>query len=216
MRVNFLLTLLVILLSLTACGKVANSPNSVNIAVQKHESSPEGVYRMVLTSAGPEVEKASGAGIIKIDEEKIAVNLKMINLPKRTKLYQFINTAGECPKKEHDTNQDGIIDLQESQKVAGEILIPLDSELTNQAEASGEMPVSDSQGFYAYSEEAQWDVFVKDLRSAINETPTSLNYLKLSTRSVLILKDITTGEDLRPQGGMLMACGKIVKIQEEE
>lgn len=222
MRINFLGSLLLVIFFLTACGKkTENSSSSPNIAVQKQEASPEGVYRVVLANTHPAAENASGAGTIRIDEEKIEVSLKMINLPKRTKLYQFINTAGECPKIEHDKNQDGVIDFEEMRKVAGEVLIPLDSDLTTQTEGLDGMPVSDGQGFYAYDEEASWEDFIQDLKRSPDEgTPfhklSSDEYLNLARKSVLILKGTPAGEGSLPQAGILLACGRIVKIVEED
>jgi hypothetical protein len=232
MRIRYYLLLLLFSSQLTSCGKnESGSSSHPNVTIQKQESNPQGVYRVVLSSINPLAETATGAGTIKLDEETIEINLKMIKLPKRTKLYQFINTAGECPKMQHDLNKDGYIDLQESMKVAGEILIPLDGELSSQIDGIEEMPASNGQGFYDYREKANLESFMSDLKEPKHSIETyimklsSEQNLNLSEKSLFVLgapplkslpETVQGRHGFSPQAGLPIACGKIIKIQAEE
>lgn len=225
-----LLICLTCCLILPACGKKAASESSTNSdgeVMQQQET--EGSYRIVLK--GLNGSEASGAGSIKIAEDEVAVQLKMIQSHSRTKHFQSISYKGNCPTVEDDLNGDGYIDIQEGIVAYGKALIPLDDDLNSQTAGNKDLPISDGSGFYEYSGKASLQQLLQDLKKPDDEREDLLvklqpyEELNLAGRHIIVYgvpssthlpESIATRDELSPQASLPIACGEIVRINPEE
>jgi hypothetical protein len=73
---------------------------------------------------------------------------------------QFIYTGSRCPTTSDDTNGDGYVDVVEAMAASGQMLVPLDSDLTAQ-DAGGTFP---SGANYSYDESASYAAMLADLQ----------------------------------------------------
>jgi hypothetical protein len=226
-----LLTCFVCCLTLLSCGKKKPSShsneNSGSEVMQQQET--EGSYRVVLKSLNG--SKASGAGSIKIEEDKVDIQLKMIESHPRTEHFQYISHKGKCPGAENDQNNDGYIDIQEGIEAYGKALIPLDEDINSQLTGNKNLPISNSSGFYDYEETASLKLMLDDLGK-----PDEISHdlvvklrseekLNLAGRHLVVYgvptstalpESIATTEGLSPQESLPIACGEIVRINPEE
>ena len=77
---------------------------------------------------------------------------------------QHIHAAAACPPPSADVNHDGYIDVIEGVPFYGPILVPMDSDLTNQA--AGTFPFVDNQGgALHYHASASLSAFLADLNA---------------------------------------------------
>lgn len=99
---------------------------------------------------------------------------------------QNIYTGTKCPTLNHDTNIDGIIDIQEGSSAWGNILIPLDADINSQLGGHKTFPVADPYGSYFYEREGWYNNMMNDLR-AVDPDPND-NIVKLGRNQKLILE----------------------------
>src|SRR5690606_31008313 len=118
----------------------------------------------------------------------------------------FIHTSPNCPDASNDVNADGRIDYQEALTATGPILIPLDSDLSEQ-QAGEALITTDSSGNLNYQQGASLEDLIQDLRGPDTDEDDQLGkllpdqLLNLSNRVVLL-----TALNRFP-----LACGKLVK-----
>ena len=119
------------LLVLTSCGGKNNDDAAANDIPQEMLS--EGIFKAILrpynfTAAG---WIPNGMVDIKINENQIEIKSWMDDSSNVVHM-QNIHIGTQCPSMDQDINQDGFVDMNESIKVAGKILMALDDDLNSQ------------------------------------------------------------------------------------
>jgi hypothetical protein len=124
-----------------------------------------------------------------------------------------------------DLNHDGYLDFMESYRVAGPILIPLDSNLNSQMKGLNEFPIiKGSSAFYYYSEASNMSRMMEDLRRKDTYTMdmmTKLNGkedLRIGRRIIIIYgtsderslpASVLSFEGYPSQATIPIACGEV-------
>ncbi len=175
------------LLALASCGGGGGggSPSSVEQKQQDSiESDLNGQYKAVFTAMNTSVAGVvSGSANFSREDNQLTVNVRFSGLQPNLLHTQYVHVGNECPT--NDENADGFIDAVESEKITGQILIPLDADLNSQDRGSSIFPVSDVVGAYGYSEIASYDRFMKDLREP--DMDTEDDFVKLGGDKALAL-----------------------------
>lgn len=95
-----------------------------------------------------------GEAKIVISDEKISFDINISGADPGVKHLQFILTGDRCPNINDDKNQDGIIDVNELFVSSGLVLIPLDSDVSEQLLGIDFGPISNESGDYKYRRSA--------------------------------------------------------------
>lgn len=166
---------------------------------------------------------AAGTATFILDGDVLTANLAVSGVDTSTTIRQFVLTGGACPSTAADTNADTFVDGLEAFAVTGNILVPLDADLSTQAGGQGTFPVSDATGSYTYGDTVSFTSFMDDL-TATDSDPTDLtdkltsDTLDLDTRAILLLgvadtvvldSTVLALPSLTAQQSFPIACGTI-------
>ncbi|MBI2724211.1 MAG: superoxide dismutase family protein [Chloroflexi bacterium] len=180
-------------------------------------------YRADLMSLNPGVggSTVQGKAKITIMGDTIRVNLKATGLAPGVHAMH-IHAAASCPDAADDANNDGVVDVIEGLPDYGAILVPLDSNLTSQAD--GMFPMADSRGRLRYDQTDDLNAMLADLSAVDPNTGDAViklapgEALNLAGRHIVIhgvdpsttLPSTTaTLGTLPPQATLPVACGEI-------
>jgi len=225
---------------LSSCGQKSssdsNSSENNDTPVASSDIRPQvdeeldGQYLAVLNGLNEQVAgKVSGALTMAREEKQIIGDVRFSAGPlsAATVHVQNVHVGGRCPGSEDDTNGDGFIDAFEGDKVYGNILIPLDSDLNSQRVGLGIFPVSDDYGGYIYSRAANFERFLSDLRdNDINEKDniTKINagerlnlmgkvvVIKGVAQAAILPETVATNNNFANYQTIPIACGVISKV----
>lgn len=96
---------------------------------------------------------------------------------------QHVFVGNRCPDFRDDLNFDGFIDIQEAYKVVGNIIIPLDGDISSQKSDLYVFPLSNESGSYTYTKEAGFEDFMWDLQA--RDKNVNDNIVKLGRNEAL-------------------------------
>lgn len=145
--------------TLISCGKgyVDKDP--------PQEEVTSGHYWAVLNPLNPKLGQFKGWISLSINDNQFWARIKVSGPGSKEMHNQFLHVKGTCPEMKDDLNHDGYLDFMEAYKVAGPILIPLDSNLNSQMKGMYEFPrMRGTSNFYYYSEACNMDNMMADLR----------------------------------------------------
>lgn len=219
------------LLGLASCGGGSGSSSNSGSSTQQEVLDDQGIYRAVLSPLNNSLAgETSGTVEIRIEADEFIVRNHIKGAPAGVKHLQNIMEAQVCPSMSHDANGDGIIDASEMLKSTGKILIPLDSNLSEQLLGIDYGPISNGRGNYIYRRSTGFSELLSDLQ-AIDPDPvdpiTKLetgSALNLSGRVVVIhgVRSGTASADtvssirgLTNEQMMPIACGRLVRVENE-
>ena len=217
------------LITLASCGGSGGSSNS-STTRQEQQLDDQGIYRAVLRPLNTAVAgETTGTVEIRITGDDVVVESNVVGAPAGVKHLQNITTSNACPIT--DTNGDTFIDIAEALPATGQILIPLDSDLSEQLDGMDFGPIANSSGSYVYKRSTTLSLMLADLR-AFDPDPLDPvvkiapeQDLNLSGR-VLIVHGVdrssnlpdsvaTVGSVSREQA-LPIACGQLVRINSED
>ena len=229
-------TLLLILIGLliVSCGGSSGSystGSSDNDDSSEEEQTDDGNYTAQLVNINPGVPGlnafASGNAQIEIVTDVFDITMSVQDaLPGPH--YQNIFFGSQCPTlAADDDNNDGFVDAVEAQAKLGEIMIPLDGDLINQAEGANVRPIADAQGSYDYRELSSQGQMIVDLHrpdpnpnDGIGKLPASENLLNLTNRvivvhgyasSTILPATVASNRGLPANATIPIACGRITR-----
>lgn len=215
------------LLGVVACG---SDDDNDDVVIQQEQQQDEGTYRAVLSPLNTSVAgETAGTVEVVISGDNVSVKSSVTGSPRGVKHRQNIMVGSACPTA--DTNADTFIDIPETVATTGQILIPLDSDLSEQLNGIDYGPIANGSGNYVYRRSTTLTRMLADLNSpdpdttdAIEKLPLGSN-LNLDGRVVLIhgvarstnLPD-TVGSvgDLEAEDALPIACGTLVRVVQEE
>ncbi len=205
-----------LILMILSCGRENNETK----AIQKDQIQPDeleyddgqGVYRADLKSFNINIAgDTKGAVEVTIEGDYVSVESHIVNSLPGVKHIQNIMLGKSCPDLGDDLNGDSIIDLQEAMEPLKGILLPLDSDLSDQFSGIDYGPISNDSGAYVYRRSASLGVLISDLRRL---DPDQADFLKklnpeenldLSRRVVVI-------HGVRESSEYPIACGAFIKL----
>lgn len=186
---------------------------------------PPDVFRAAIYST--QLQPINGSGVLGesafgVNQEQILAEVLADGLAPGEHAVH-VHTQDACPTVASDTNDDGVIDVLEAIAVSGEILIPMDDDLTSQLPMAG-FPVATPAGLLDYVEIADLEAFLSDLQQAdpdpddfVAKLPAG-GELALETRSVLVFgvsedvelpETVATIGDASPHEMLPIACGTL-------
>jgi len=157
-------------LLMLACGQGSGDNSGSSSSSRENEQIGEGrIYKSQLLPLNTIVAGTSiGHLQWSVGPSLMKVHLAMTNTPESLEHYQAIHSGSRCPTESADSNSDGIIDMEELQKVSGQVLFPLDSDLTSTQRGDFSTSRSNEYGNYVYSGEMS----IRQIRSiASNFSP---------------------------------------------
>ena len=220
------------LLTLAACGGSGGSGSNSNKTettriLQRQEDI--GLYQAILAPLNSSVAGETVGNVqVEVVGDDFAVEVRVKGAPAGVKHIQSIMTGTSCPDLSQDVNGDGLIDIMEGMKSFGKVLIPLDSNLSEQIAGSDFGPIANSAGAYVYRRSTSLTTLLADLRAADPDTQDHIvklpfgSDLNLSGRIVVVhgvstdsaLTDsVATIGDMSPAQSLPIACGKLVRIE---
>lgn len=165
------------LILFAACGKASNDkspqttmstdPQTTEVDEVTVEQQPdEGFYKAILTPLNTELAgQTSGTIEVRIQGDDFFVESRVNGSPIAVKHLQNILSGTKCPDNTSDINNDGIIDITESIPAAGKIIIPLDSDLSEQLDGIEYGPISNNAGNFVYRRSTTLSRVLAGLRS---------------------------------------------------
>lgn len=132
---------------------------------------------------------------------------------------QGIRAGAMCPTSAADADGNGLITQAELERVTRGILLPLDSDLTNQG--AGTYPTANSQGVIGYAASASFDAVLNSLRPADDDPFVELGpneNIDFTRRTVVISGAFVANNRIVPAGTegavydptIPVACGTIM------
>ena len=211
--------------TLASCGGGGGS--NASSSRQEQQLDDQGIYRAVLKPLNSSVAgNTTGTVEIRINGDDVVVESNVVGAPAGVKHLQNITTAASCPTV--DTNGDTFIDIAEAQ---GQILIPLDSDLSEQLDGMDFGPIANGSGSYVYRRSTTLSLMLADLR-AFDPDPldpvvkiSAEQDINLSGRVLIVhgvesntnLPDsVATKGSLTKELALPIACGQLVRITSEE
>ncbi len=208
-------------LTLVSCGR----GYEVNEGIQ--ETLVEGRYTAKLNSLNTSMGRYTGWLNLSIHDNQFWARVK-VEGPQTSQMHaQYIHVNGSCPSMKDDLNQDGYLDFMEVYKIAGPILLPLDSNLNSQMKGLNEFPtMRRNSPHYYYSEASNSDRLMADLRRKdvyVDDMLTKLGpreRLNLTKRILVIYgtkaeryfpESVSTFDGYPKQISIPVACGEIAE-----
>lgn len=210
----------VLLLLFSSCGKDEKDTSKESAMPEVQQEEIIGEYRAVLQTINPNIlrNKSFGTATIHIDKDNIQVKLNLIKTPGGVRHMQSIHSIGGCPDQLRDKNNDSFVDVIEGMTDYGNILIPLDGDISTYDLGQTYSPSSDSSGHYVYKEQAALISVLTDLKLRMKENLnlTNRSFVVMGVNSNYHLPDtVATIQDLPSEATIPIACGKIIKILNE-
>ena len=122
------------------------------------------------------------------DTDMLTVEIDGQDLDPSIVHVQHIHAAAACPTATADVNSDGFVDVVEGLPTYGAILLPLDSDLSNQTNET--FPTASSSGTVTYESSTPYTDLVATLRASTATSPlTGLaanENLDVNTRTIVL------------------------------
>jgi hypothetical protein len=200
---------------ITSCGKKSGdegiaSPNSPG----PEEQDAQGIYKAVLRPLNNQLSGflPSGSAEIRIEGDRVVVKT-LLDDDARVPHLQSIHQGIRCPESSDDKNNDGLIDMEEAYRAAGDVFIPLDADLSSGQAGEGIYPVGSG---FTYAETTSLSKLERDAKSRTGQN------LNLAGRVVLIHgvegstqipTSVRSGNSLTTQASIPIGCGILKRRQ---
>jgi hypothetical protein len=214
---------------LTSCGQ-SDEKGRITTVVTAQELKDEGLYRAILAPLNAGLgHQTSGTFEIRIKEDDLSISSSVSGAPALVKHYQHLMEKKACP--ESDANQDGVLDFAETLSAAGPILIPIDSDLSNQLVGMDFGPIANGTGTYIYRRSTNLTLFLEDLSQPDPDQSDAVGKMSpggpisLDGRVVMVfgvnnganLPSTAAGyQDESPELMTPIACGALVRVTDED
>lgn len=192
------------------------------------ETEMMGTYQALLIPINTSLSKKINGSLTLVREKNdFIADVRLSAGPASILHVQNIHIGKRCPTEADDLNMDGYIDAVEGAEVYKEIIVPLDEDLNSQRMGGGTFPLADEYGYYFYSQIANFEKLLADLRD--EDINPQDDYVKLASEenfhlvgNVVIItgvpKDTALPETVMGRGRLTnfqalpVACGVIQKL----
>jgi hypothetical protein len=175
---------------LASCGvkEDRNKNQLIQFENENDQVVDEGVFVAKLSPL-KNSDSGNSHGVIKvtIEGENIFVEAQVSGAVPGTKYVQNILSSNKCPDQTADLNADSVLDSAEVYKKSGFVLLPLDSDISEQLSGMDYGPISNSSGNYVYRRSTSFSRLLSDLQT-IDPDPTDF-VIKLRGESELNLEN---------------------------
>ena len=201
-----------------------NKSSNQEAQIQENTDSIE-VYEAQIQPLNSNVTnlQTSGKARFVIDEDKMHVTIDIKNAPPGIEHWQHFHgfpneEVAICATKAEDANEDGVIDVVETEMVSGTTMVPFNKFPAEMNIPTDTYPVADDNGSYYYEIEIPLD----DLNSAFAEAFGGSG-LKLDSRVIYIHgvpsdtnlpETVASIGDIPAHVTLPIACGKIERVEE--
>lgn len=216
---KILLSLFILSLAISCSNNGDSDANDIQInLIEKDEPMKEGEYvaylRTINSSVNGYIPYGRAELSLKEDELKVVTYL---DDDQRVMHMQRIHTGRRCPTLEDDLNNDGFIDIIEAEQALGEVILPLDNDLSSRQAGEDKYPIGSN---FTYTRSASWSGIIEDLKQPYKEGYFVLKdgHLNLQNRVILIHgtafsglvpTTLATTEGMEPHLSVPIACGII-------
>lgn len=165
---------------LYSCGK---SHSRAGLPIEQkvlpaNGSNIEGLYLAEIVPLNTQVSgPVTGFAALERRDDTINAYVKFSGGSPSTWHQQNIH-EGFCPGMQDDMNGDGFIDIEEAGVTLGQILIPLDSNISTQKSGLNNYPISDSYGSYFYERTASFSKMFEDLKAEDTDPDDNIGKLE--------------------------------------
>ena len=174
---------------LTALGVMAMLVG-MTAGVLAQDDVVEESYRATLQPMNPDIvgSETTGTVLITFAGDKVTFQAEMQGAPPDVAHWQHIHgfamgeQASSCPADDADANDDGIIDLIETEESAGTTMIPLNDDPVAFDIPADTYPVADENGTYTYEATVEKD----ELEDAFSEHFPDADGLNFENRVVFV------------------------------
>ncbi len=120
------------LLLLSACGKESGSQNTAGSEVREEQVELVGEYKAILRPFNTQVNGfiPTGAAEFSVRDGELKV-ITYLDDDASVHHRQSLHAGSSCPTDAQDSNNDGLVDSVEALSIVGEVLIPLDGDLSS-------------------------------------------------------------------------------------
>jgi hypothetical protein len=237
MKRSTLVPAVAVLSLLAACGK-APSGRGVDNSIAEAEraaaaaaadgSNIDGKYLATFTTLnGHVVGTIPGSATLMRNGDRFYAYVRLFAGSPEAWHPQNVWTGNRCPNLGDDLNGDGTIDIVEARRVLGEIIIPLDADLSSQNGLRNWYPKGDLSGSYFYEKMTSFRRFWADLKNSRGNSDFKKlgpdEGLALEGKAVLI-QGVGADKELpesvesegrwRPFQTLPIACGIFRKVNE--
>lgn len=203
MQVFGVLLLLVLALS---CGKTGSNAGLPKVNQEQQRkiipldgSNIAGLYMAKFITLNPHVNGTlAGSATIQRQDDKLFAYVRLFGGAPRAWHQQNIYEGTRCPDLNDDLNGDGYLDISETEKALGKILIPLDANLGTQKAGRNIYPMADESGGYFYERVTSFKRLFSDLKS--DDKNLSDNVMKLLPDEGLDLEEKVVIVQGAPEG----------------
>lgn len=179
--------LVLLLAFVSSCGKSnsnAGLPVSEDRILPVNGANIAGLYMAKFVTLNGHVNGTlPGSATLQRRDDKFYAYVRLFGGAPNAWHQQNIHIGSRCPDAGDDLNGDGYIDVEEANKVTGEILLPLDSNLSSQSAGRNIYPVADASGSYFYERVTSFESMFSDLKK--EDRNLTDNMTKLDPESAL-------------------------------
>ncbi|HXH76626.1 MAG TPA: hypothetical protein VNJ08_16765 [Bacteriovoracaceae bacterium] len=167
-------TLLILATAITSCGKIGSGSSSSKLLADQAPppadgSNIDGAYLAKFETMNQHINgTVPGSATIHRKNDNVFAFIRLFGGGADTWHQQFITNGTRCPNAGDDLNKDGYIDIVEGNKVWGDIIIPLDSDIASQYSGKNIYPIADASGTYFYERVTSFKRLFKDLKGPDN------------------------------------------------
>ena len=220
---KLLIPMITALMILSSCGKDNDDSSTQDVTMFEEQEKPmeEGEYVAFLRTVNSSVNGyiPFGRAELSLKEDELKV-VTYLDDDQRVMHMQRIHTGTRCPTLADDINNDGYIDIIEAEKALGEVILPLDNDLSSREAGEGKYPIGSS---FTYTRSAKWSSIIEDLQKPYKDGHLVLDrdYINLENRVILIhgtsysslVPDtLATHDGIEPHLSVPIACGIIKPI----
>lgn len=191
-------------------------------AVQAQDS--EVAYRAELQPLNSSVTGSDGAGEVTytISGDRLTISVTAEGVPSGIEHWQHFHgfaegdQAARCPGADDDRNGDGIIDVTETEPVAGTTMVPFHDDPVSMEIVTDTYPVADPGGAYSYSKtvslSALQESFAPRFAGQQLDLERRVVFLHGVPASTNLPASVASLGDIPAQVTLPIACGEIGKV----
>jgi hypothetical protein len=198
---------------IASCGKDSGGDKGVDTGPAVQEQEAAGNYMAIMRPYNNSLSGylPTGKAEIRISGDSVSVKTYLDDDAKVTHI-QNIHVGTRCPNASDDVNGDGLVDVNESYAIVGDVLVPLDANINTASDGQSIYPLG---GNFTYFEQASLSKLETDAKARTNQN------LNLGGRVILMHGvdmgasmpiSVTTKNAMPIQTSVPIACGIIKRL----
>lgn len=184
----------------------------------------EAIYKAELLplNTGVTKSKATGEVTFTIEGDQLTIQVTAQEVPSAIEHLQHFHGFAEgsqtakCPSVNNDKNGDGIIDLIETEPVAGTTMVPFHDDPVSMEIVRDTYPTADADGSYAYTKTVSLSALEKSFAPKFDGQRLDLDrrvvFLHGVPASTQLPASVASLGDIPAHVTLPIACGEITKV----